>query len=76
MGPQTPPKQMAQRLARVLRPARPEYAYLTKVFQHTRALLAVKPAARGNDSRTCSPIESSSRFTKPSGRPVTRCIWS
>jgi integrase/recombinase XerD len=47
MGYQTPPKQMAQRLARVLRPKRPEYAYLTKVFQHTRALLAVKPATRG-----------------------------
>jgi hypothetical protein len=28
MGPQTPPKQMAQRLARILRPERPEYAYL------------------------------------------------
>jgi integrase/recombinase XerD len=47
MGPRTPPKQMAQRLARVLRPERPEYAYLTKVFQHTRALLAVKPTTRG-----------------------------
>jgi hypothetical protein len=47
MGHPTPPKQMAQRLARVLRPERPEYAYLTKVFRHTRTLLAVKPAARG-----------------------------
>jgi integrase/recombinase XerD len=44
---QTPPKPMAQRLARVLRPERPEYAYLTKVFQHTRALLAVTPATKG-----------------------------
>jgi integrase len=47
MGHQTPPKQMAQRLARILRPERPEYAYLAKVFQHTRALLAVRPAIRG-----------------------------
>ena len=27
----------------VLRPERPDYAYVKKVFQHTRALLAVKP---------------------------------
>ena len=47
MGHQTPPKQMAQRLARILRPERPEYTSLTKVFQHTRALLAVNPATRG-----------------------------
>jgi integrase/recombinase XerD len=46
MAHQTTPKQMAQRLARILRPEPPEYAYLTKVFQHTRALLAVKPATR------------------------------
>ena len=44
---QTPPKQMAKKLARMLRPERPEYAYLKKVFQHTRALLAVKPANEG-----------------------------
>jgi len=43
MGDQTPPKQMAQRLTRVLRPERPDYAFLKKAFQHTRALLAVKP---------------------------------
>ena len=35
---------MAQRLARLLRVERPDYGYLKKVFQHTRALLAVKPA--------------------------------
>jgi integrase/recombinase XerD len=46
MAHQTTPEQMAQRLARILRPEPPEYAYLTKVFQHTRALLAVKPATR------------------------------
>ena len=40
---QTTPKQMARRLARVLRDERPDYSYLKKVFQHTRALLAVKP---------------------------------
>jgi integrase/recombinase XerD len=40
---QTTPTQMAKKLARLLRPERPDYAYLEKVFQHTRALLAVKP---------------------------------
>jgi integrase/recombinase XerD len=40
---QTTPTQMAKKLARLLRPERPDYAYLKKVFQHTRALLAVKP---------------------------------
>ena len=40
---QTPPKQMATRLTRLLRPKRPDYAYLKKVFQHTRVLLAVHP---------------------------------
>jgi integrase/recombinase XerD len=44
MAPTTAPKKMAQRLARLLRAERPDYAYLKKVFQHTRALLAVKPA--------------------------------
>ena len=34
---------MAQRLARLLRAERPDYAYLKKVFLHTRDLLAVKP---------------------------------
>jgi integrase/recombinase XerD len=43
MARQTPPKQMAMRLTRVLRSERPDYAYLKKVFQHTRALLAVHP---------------------------------
>jgi len=40
---QTAPKQMAKKLARILRPERPDYAYLKKVFQQTRALLAVRP---------------------------------
>ncbi len=40
---QTTPTHMAQKLARLLRPERPDYAYLKKVFQHTRGLLAVRP---------------------------------
>ena len=44
---QITPKQMAKRLARILRPERPDYAYLKKVFQHTRALLAVEPTKKG-----------------------------
>jgi integrase/recombinase XerD len=38
------PKQMARKLVRLLSPQRPDYPYLKKVFQHTRALLGVKPA--------------------------------
>jgi integrase/recombinase XerD len=34
---------MAKKLTRLLRPERPDYTYLKKVFQHTRTLLAVKP---------------------------------
>ena len=41
---QTPPKQMAKKLARLLRTERPDYGYLKKVFQHTRSLLALAPA--------------------------------
>jgi integrase/recombinase XerD len=37
----TTPKEMAKKLVRVLRPGRPDYAYLKKVFQHTRELLGV-----------------------------------
>lgn len=40
---QTPPKEMAKKLARALRPQHPDYQYLKKVFQHTRELLRVKP---------------------------------
>jgi integrase/recombinase XerD len=40
---QTAPAQMATKLARILRPEQPDYAYLKKVFQHTRGLLAVRP---------------------------------
>jgi integrase/recombinase XerD len=39
-----PPKEMAKRLVRLLRPQRPDYPYLKKVFQHTRELLQVKPS--------------------------------
>jgi integrase/recombinase XerD len=35
------PKAMAKKLVRVLRPHHPDYHYLKKVFQHTRALLHV-----------------------------------
>lgn len=38
-----PPKEMARKLVRLLRPARPDYPYLKKVFQHTRELLQVRP---------------------------------
>jgi integrase/recombinase XerD len=41
---QTPPKQMAGKLARLLRAERPNHQYLKKVFQHARSMLAVVPA--------------------------------
>jgi integrase/recombinase XerD len=41
-----PPKAMAKKLVRVLRPHHPDAHYLKKVFQHTRALLAVGPTSR------------------------------
>jgi hypothetical protein len=41
---QTPPKQMAKKLFRLLRVERPDYQYLKKVFQHTRSILAISPA--------------------------------
>ena len=41
---QTPPKQMAKKLVRLLRLERPDYPYLKKVFQNTRSILAISPA--------------------------------
>jgi len=40
--PRTPPKEMAKKLVRALRPQHPDYQYLKKVFQHTRELLRVR----------------------------------
>jgi integrase/recombinase XerD len=42
--PKVPPKAMAKKLVRLLRSQHPDYHYLKKVFQHTRALLEVGPA--------------------------------
>ena len=46
MATRVPPKTMAKKLVRVLRPQHPDYHYLKKVFQYTRDLLAVGPAPR------------------------------
>jgi len=43
MATRLPPKAMAKKLVRVFRPQRPDYDYLRKVFQYTRALLEVEP---------------------------------
>ena len=43
MGRQAAPTQTAKELARMLQPERPDYGYLQKVFQQTRAPRAVKP---------------------------------
>jgi len=37
------PKEVAKRIARILKPHRPDYHYLKKVFQHTRELLEITP---------------------------------
>ena len=73
---QTPPKQMAKKLVRLLRVERPDYEYLKKVFQHTRLMLAVYPAKMKSGSRNCSPIMSWSLSTKLFGTPATRRTWS
>lgn len=41
---QTPPKEMARKLVRLLRAQHPDYFYLKKVFQHTREWLKITPA--------------------------------
>jgi integrase/recombinase XerD len=46
MAKRIPPKAMAQKLVRVLRPHHPDYHYLKKVFQHTRELLEVGPVSQ------------------------------
>ena len=38
-----PPMEMAKKIARQLRRQRPDYRYLSKVFQYTRQLLEVVP---------------------------------
>ena len=38
-----PPMEMAKKIARQLRRQRPDYRYLSKVFQYTRQLLGVVP---------------------------------
>jgi integrase/recombinase XerD len=43
MTARVPPKAMAKKLVRLLRSQHPDYHYLKKVFQHTRALLEVGP---------------------------------
>lgn len=43
MAERIPPKAMAKKLVRVLRPHHPDYHYLKKVFQHTRKLLEIGP---------------------------------
>jgi integrase/recombinase XerD len=44
MATRVPPKAMAKKLVRVLRPQHPDYQYLKKVFQYTRELLEVTPS--------------------------------
>ena len=39
-----PPKEMAEKLVRQLRPQHPDYQYLKQVFQHIRTVLEVTPA--------------------------------
>ncbi len=36
-----PPKEMAKKLVKLLRPNRPDYLYLKQVFKHTRQMLEV-----------------------------------
>ena len=45
MATRLPPKVMAKKLVRMLRPQHPDYHYLKKVFQYTRELLEVRPGS-------------------------------
>jgi integrase/recombinase XerD len=40
-----PPKEMAKKLVRQLRPQQPDYQYLKQVFQHIRIIMDVTPAS-------------------------------
>jgi integrase/recombinase XerD len=62
-----PPKAMAKRLVRVLRPQHPDYHYLKKVFQHMRALLEVEPSRRPK----CLP----ELLTEPELLALYETIW-
>jgi len=46
-----PPKEMAKKLVRLLRPQRPDYQYLKKVFEHIRSLLAVSSQNHKREKR-------------------------
>jgi len=51
MAPTTAPKKWLNASPGLLRAERPDYAYLKKVFQHTRILLSVKPTFRRSMKR-------------------------
>lgn len=42
MEERTPPKEVAQKLARILKRQKPDYHYLKKVFEHIREELQLK----------------------------------
>ena len=55
MASRLPPKAMAKKLVRVLRPQHPDAHYLKKVLQHTRALLEVGAALPAKGYQNYSP---------------------
>jgi hypothetical protein len=64
---QTPPKQTAKKLVRLLRAERPDYQYLKKVFQHSRSMLTISPAKVGKRLPELLTDHELVRFTKPFG---------
>ncbi len=53
MAMRLPPKAMAKKLVRVLRSQHPDYHYLKKVFQYTRALWQSHQAASRSAYPSC-----------------------
>jgi hypothetical protein len=71
MATRLPPKAMAKKLVRLLRPQYPDAHYLKKVFQHTRMLLDVPPSLHRNGCLNSSPRGNWSPSTRPFGRHVS-----
>ena len=75
MARRLPPKVMAKKLVRVLRPQRPDYGYLKKVFQHIRAPLAVTSPAVAPTAPSSAHHRGAHRLTTPCGTCAMRHIW-
>ena len=67
---------MAKKLACILPPEGPDYAYLKKVFQRTRALLAVRPTQAEKRLLELLTDPELVAFYEAVWQPITRSTWS